>query len=117
MSRVFECNGCGDERPCRLEIYEGDVPFPFDHNELKCVLDPTNQTSFNWTEDTIKKEGTIEVKIEPTNNVSIHMNKTIEMLSALIETEGIYEAHQISFMESARLDLISVFGHADIKRS
>ncbi len=54
--RKFKCNGCGEDRPCFLETNQ--EPNPLDDIEdlftedLKCVLDSTNQTSYNWVEIT-----------------------------------------------------------------
>ena len=45
--RKFECNGCGDSRPCFLQANQDSYDFIED---LKCVLDSTNQTSYNWIE-------------------------------------------------------------------
>lgn len=52
--RVFKCTGCGEDRPCILETNEDEDAYAFyDHTEdLKCILDPTNQTSFNWEQIT-----------------------------------------------------------------
>jgi hypothetical protein len=52
VKRKFKCTGCGDYRPCLLETNQekGEIAF-YDHAEdLKCVLDSTNQTSYNWKE-------------------------------------------------------------------
>jgi len=54
--RKFKCNGCGEGRPCFLETNQE----PHSNSEmndlftedLKCVLDSTNQTSYNWIEIT-----------------------------------------------------------------
>ena len=54
--RKFKCTGCGEDRPCFLETNQ--EPNPLDAIEdlftedLKCVLDSTNQTSYNWKEVT-----------------------------------------------------------------
>ena len=49
--RKFKCTGCGEDRPCILETNQEIAP-DFDDitNELRCVLDSTNQTSYNWKE-------------------------------------------------------------------
>lgn len=43
----FVCYGCGNDRPCRVESNQetgrGD---PIE--DLKCILDETNKTSYNW---------------------------------------------------------------------
>lgn len=60
--RKFKCTGCGEDRPCYLETNQ--EPNPLDAVEdlftedLKCVLDSTNQTSYNWKE--IKASSTDE---------------------------------------------------------
>ena len=48
----LKCTGCGEDRPCYLETnQEKDVIAFYDIIEdLKCVLDSTNQTSYNWVE-------------------------------------------------------------------
>ena len=45
----FKCNGCGDDRPCYLEVNQEQTTWQT-IEELKCVLDGTNQTSYNWVE-------------------------------------------------------------------
>lgn len=54
--RKFKCTGCGEDRPCFLETnQEESVIALYDATEyLKCVLDPTNQTSYDWEEISIK---------------------------------------------------------------
>ena len=55
--RKYKCTGCGEDRPCFLETNQ--EPSTFDEyaiEELKCVLDDTNQTSYNW-EELNKKKG------------------------------------------------------------
>jgi len=50
--RTFKCTGCGDDRPCYVESNQEPNPI-FDDlqiEDLKCVLDETNQTSYNWVE-------------------------------------------------------------------
>ena len=54
-TRKFKCNGCGDDRPCYLETNQEpksglDAIEDLFLEDLKCVLDSTNQTSFNWKE-------------------------------------------------------------------
>ena len=52
VKRKFKCTGCGDGRPCILETNQGrkEIPFYDAIDDLKCVLDETNQTSYNWKE-------------------------------------------------------------------
>lgn len=50
-TRKYRCNGCGEDRPCYLTTNQ--EPHTLDYmqiDDLKCVLDATNQTSFNWKE-------------------------------------------------------------------
>ena len=54
-TRKFKCTGCGDYRPCYLETNQEPYNNGLDDDELfiedlKCVLDSTNQTSYNWKE-------------------------------------------------------------------
>ena len=52
--RKFKCTGCGDDRPCFIESNQ-EPNRVFDHStvdDLKCILDETNQTSYNWEEIT-----------------------------------------------------------------
>ena len=49
MKRTFKCTGCGNARPCILETNQETNPMS-DIEDLSCVLDNTNQTSFNWKE-------------------------------------------------------------------
>ena len=56
IKRKFKCTGCGEDRPCFVETnQEKDEIAWYDHAEdLKCILDETNQTSFNWKEVELK---------------------------------------------------------------
>jgi len=50
-TRKYRCNGCGEDRPCYLTTNQ--EPHTLDYmqiDDLKCVLDETNQTSYNWEE-------------------------------------------------------------------
>jgi hypothetical protein len=56
VKRRFKCTGCGDDRPCFLEANQednGNLDYLIEE-DLKCVLDSTNQTSYNWEEVTEK---------------------------------------------------------------
>jgi len=56
--RKFKCIGCGEDRPCYLETNQ--QPHTLDYmvvDDLKCVCDETNQTSYNWCEVYDEKEG------------------------------------------------------------
>jgi len=51
-ARKFKCNGCGDSRPCYVETNQ-EKNSCFSSlliEDLVCILDATNQTSFNWIE-------------------------------------------------------------------
>lgn len=49
--KKFKCTGCGESRPCYIEANQEKTNFShIDIEDLKCVLDETNQTSFNWVE-------------------------------------------------------------------
>ena len=50
--RKFKCTGCGDDRPCYLETNQesNEIAFYDEAEDLKCVLDATNQSSYNWQE-------------------------------------------------------------------
>ena len=48
-TRKYVCMGCGKDRPCFVETNQEDSEFRyFEIEELKCILDSTNQTSYNW---------------------------------------------------------------------
>lgn len=50
-NRKFKCEGCGKARPCYVETNQEKTTFSsFLIEDLKCILDETNQTSFNWVE-------------------------------------------------------------------
>lgn len=53
--RKFVCDGCGKGRECYLETNQephnnGLDDYDLFTEDLKCVLDSTNQTSYNWKE-------------------------------------------------------------------
>lgn len=49
--RKYICNGCGIERPCKVETNQEITGLSWvEIEELKCILDETNQTSYNWKE-------------------------------------------------------------------
>jgi hypothetical protein len=52
VKRKFKCDGCGKDRPCFVETNqeEGVIAFYDATEDLKCILDETNQTSYNWVE-------------------------------------------------------------------
>lgn len=49
-TRKFKCTGCGEARPCYLEVTEQQFYDNNMINNLKCVVDDTNSTGFNWEE-------------------------------------------------------------------
>lgn len=51
IKKKYKCIGCGESRPCFVETnqVENDGTW-FEIDELKCILDETNQTSYNWKE-------------------------------------------------------------------
>lgn len=50
-TKKFKCTGCGEDRPCLVETNQGPNESAEDIiEEFKCILDSTNQTSFNWVE-------------------------------------------------------------------
>ena len=53
ITRKFRCTGCGTDRPCVLTFtQEKHNVFDTIPEDLTCVLDSTNQTSYNWKEST-----------------------------------------------------------------
>ena len=55
--KKFKCNGCGESRPCYVETNQENTNFsPLLVEDLICILDTTNQTSFNWIEIPITKK-------------------------------------------------------------
>lgn len=50
--RKFKCNGCGDERPCYVETSQEVNSISDVREDLICILDITNQTSYYWEEIT-----------------------------------------------------------------
>ena len=50
VKRKFKCTGCGEDRPCLLEANDEQNIMIDVIDDLRCVLDSTNQTSYNWKE-------------------------------------------------------------------
>lgn len=48
--RKFKCEGCGEDRPCFVEINQEEPSVCDPIEDLRCILDATNQTSFHWEE-------------------------------------------------------------------
>ena len=50
-TRRFKCTGCGEDRPCYLETNrESSIMDVYTEDTLKCVMDETNRTGYNWEE-------------------------------------------------------------------
>ena len=50
--RKFKCEGCGSARPCFVETNQEPSNVTIIEEDLKCILDETNQTSYEWIEIT-----------------------------------------------------------------
>ena len=78
IKRNFKCTGCGDDRPCFVTTNQEKGDHQLD--ELKCILDDTNQTSYNWeeipTSDTMQAlpECTRVEVIDKTGRAYVSMN-------------------------------------------
>ncbi len=48
--RKYKCEGCGEYRPCYVETNQEPSDITVTIEDLKCILDETNQTSYFWTE-------------------------------------------------------------------
>lgn len=48
VKQHFICTGCGEDRPCFIETNRDY--FITESDEIVCILDKTNQTSYNWKE-------------------------------------------------------------------
>ena len=53
--RRFKCNGCGESRPCYVETNQEPSSMSLPVEDLRCVLDETNQTGFHWIEVEAKR--------------------------------------------------------------
>jgi len=50
-TRKYRCNGCGENKPCYLISNQETHTLDYMQiDDLNCVLDETNQTSYNWEE-------------------------------------------------------------------
>jgi len=47
--RKYKCEGCGSKRPCYVETNQELSTISFPIEDLKCILDKTNQ-SYLWKE-------------------------------------------------------------------
>jgi len=48
--RTYKCEGCGKDRPCIVQVNQEPSPVVIHEEDLKCILDETNQTSYKWFE-------------------------------------------------------------------
>lgn len=48
--RKYKCEGCGPARPCFVETNQEPSMTQIPIEDLKCVLDETNQTGYHWVE-------------------------------------------------------------------
>ena len=48
--RKYKCEGCGVDRPCCVETNQNPRSVGMDVDDLKCILDDTNQTGYSWME-------------------------------------------------------------------
>jgi hypothetical protein len=48
--RKYKCEGCGVDRPCYVETNQEPSNISIPIEDLKCILDETNQTGYNWKE-------------------------------------------------------------------
>lgn len=47
----YKCVGCGPARPCYVETNQEPSTISCFKEELKCILDETNQTGYQWEYD------------------------------------------------------------------
>jgi hypothetical protein len=50
--RKYKCEGCGESRPCYVETNQEPSNICIPIEDLKCILDETNQAGFHWEEVT-----------------------------------------------------------------
>ncbi len=48
--RKYKCKGCGESRPCYVETNQEPSSISAPIEDLICILDGTNQTSYFWVE-------------------------------------------------------------------
>ena len=60
----FVCYGCGKDRPCYVETNQEQRTLCDPVEDLKCILDETDQTSYNWEyyPPTIRQQRLSEIK-------------------------------------------------------
>jgi hypothetical protein len=50
--RKYKCEGCGASRPCFVETNQKSGCIFVVIEDLRCILDETNQTGYDWVEIT-----------------------------------------------------------------
>jgi len=98
-----ECSTIQVEYFCGVKLKSVEGVFECSELESKCVEVPD--------------ESTEEVDLSECVNIDKHMKKTIDLLDKLIGMKQLYDKDKIHSMAAAQIELISVFGHADIKRT
>lgn len=48
--RKYKCDGCGPDRLCFVETNQEPSNISYPVEDLRCILDETNQTSYRWEE-------------------------------------------------------------------
>lgn len=56
--RRYKCEGCGPARPCFVETNQEPSMISIPIEDLRCVLDETNQTGYHWEEVAVECEAT-----------------------------------------------------------
>ena len=91
IKRTFICTGCGEARPCYLTTNQekGEIEF-YDHTEnLKCVLDETNQTAPNWQEVQANGVDKCTEPALPIRDVSVSLfNEALRVMRDLAEHQN-----------------------------
>ena len=52
-NRRYKCEGCGESRPCFVETNQEPSTISLPIEDLRCVLDETNQAGYEWAEITL----------------------------------------------------------------
>lgn len=97
--RKFICNGCGKDRPCMLETNQEINSLSFDDQleDLKCVLDETNQ-SHDWKEIVSSKD-------TPKQVTYIIVNDKGQMCAGITGSHSLWTEliTQVMFFDNAHL--------------
>ncbi len=82
IKRKYKCTGCGNDRPCIVETNQEKVQIAFydEIENLKCILDETNQTSYNWKEVKANEETKETEKALVINGVSQQRELFLDLL-------------------------------------